>query len=174
MPNRSRSVVARKMARALGVRRFRGRWNLRELLDDCESCAWELEQTAPAHVTPGSIAWMAVRRVAIGRQHKQSVRSILTSRFDRRAKRPENLRQIHIHLHDLAAVGAAPSETVPTWMDFKTWVRKLDARKRRLATLLALGNTTQEMAKEFNVSQGRISQMRREFEDSWKAFQSNN
>ena len=170
----SRSVLARRIARFIGLRTFRGHWDRPALLNDCESVAFELEATAPPHVTPACIAYMSVKRVRVGRQHKESVRSITTTRFDKRAKRPRTLRQIHIHLHDLAAVDAPPSETVPTWMDYKTWLARYDSRKRKIAESLAVGGTTQEVARHFRVSDGRISQMRREFEKSWKEFQGNN
>ena len=169
----SRSVLARRIARCIALRTFRGHWDRAALLNDAESVAFELEATAPPHVTPACIAWMAVKRVRIGRQHKESVRSLTTSRFDKRSKRPKNLRQIHIHLHDLAAVDAPPSETVPTWMDFKAWLAKHDARKRQIAEALAVGGRTGEVAVEFGVSAGRIAQMRREFENSWKEYQGN-
>ena len=35
----TRSELVRRIARSLGLRAFRGHWNLRELLDDCESSA---------------------------------------------------------------------------------------------------------------------------------------
>jgi hypothetical protein len=39
---------------------------------------------------------------------------------------------------------------------------------------LAIGNTTGEVAKRFDVSAGRVSQLRRELAESWKAFQGEN
>jgi transposase-like protein len=55
-------------------------------------------------------------------------------------------------------------------------VRKIgyDARKRGIAEALALGSTTGETARHYGVSDGRISQMRREFERDWNTFQGEN
>jgi len=39
-----------------------------------------------------------------------------------------------------------------------------------LAEALAAGNRIEEVAEEFEVSPSRISQKRREFHDSWRAF----
>ena len=43
-------------------------------------------------------------------------------------------------------------------------------RDRQIAEALAAGSRTGEVAEEFEVSAGRISQMRREFKESWEAF----
>ena len=161
MPS-TRSDRARRIARSLGYRRFRRRWNLIPLLNDCESVAWQLERTALPHVTPASIAWMAVRRVGVGRQFKQSIRSVNAGRIDRRSKRPK-FRQVHVNLQDVAAVDAPPSETVPGWMDYNTWLAAYDSRKRGIAEALAVGGKTHEVAQQYGVTEGRISQMRREF-----------
>jgi hypothetical protein len=167
----SRSEVVRKIARSLGYRRFKRRWDLVPLLNDCEAVGWELEATAPPHVTPASIAMMAVRRVAIGRQFKQSIRSVNAGRTDRRSKRPK-FRQVHVDLRDVAAVDAPPSETVPGWLDYQTWLANYDNRKRDIAEALAVGGKTHEVAQQYGVTAGRISQMRREFAADWAAFQS--
>jgi hypothetical protein len=166
----TRSESARQIARSIAYHRFRNHWDLRAILNDCESVAWQLEATAPPHVTPTSIAFIAVKRIRIGRQFKQSIRSITTSRRDKRSKRPD-FQQVQIDLHDIAAVDAPPSESVPAWIDFKVWLSRYDDRKRGIAECLAVGGTTQEVARQFGVSDGRISQMRREFMRDWERFQ---
>jgi hypothetical protein len=140
-------------------------------MNDAESVALEGHLTAPPHVTAASIAYMAVKRVKVGRQFRQSIRSITTGRTDRRSKRP-NFQQIEVDLQDIADVGAPPSQSVPGWMDYQEWLRRFGkSRKRKIAVALSLGNSTQEVARRFNVSQGRISQMRREFMLDWNKFQ---
>lgn len=166
----TRSESARRIARYIGLRQFRGHWDRASLLNDAESVAFELEASAPPNVTPACIAWMAVKRVGIGRQFKQSIRSITTGRIDKRSKRPK-IRQIHIHLYDIAAVDAPPSEAVPGWIDYTEWLSRYDARKRGIAEALAIGSETHEVAVQYGVSDGRISQMRREYEREWKKFQ---
>ena len=44
----SRSELARKIARCIGLRTFRNHWDRTSLLDDCESMAWQLEVSALA------------------------------------------------------------------------------------------------------------------------------
>jgi transposase-like protein len=46
----------------------------------------------------------------------------------------------------------------------------LSAKKRRVAEALAQGDSTNDVADEFGVSAGRVSQLRREFAESWQEF----
>jgi hypothetical protein len=171
MPSYTRSELARKIARFIGRKRLPRTWQLRELLDDCESVAFELEATAPPGVTSASIAWKAVQRVRCGRQHRESIRSITTGRHDRRSKRPD-LRQAHIRLTDVASRDTAPSDAVPGWIDFQTWASGYTGKKRDILEALAVGGTTSETATAFSLSRGRISQYRDEFRRSYGDFQS--
>ncbi|MGA2500554.1 MAG: hypothetical protein ABSH20_22665 [Tepidisphaeraceae bacterium] len=54
--------------------------------------------------------------------------------------------------------------------DFADWLNQLAHRDHRIAAFLALGNRTSDTAKRFNVSQGRVSQLRRELAENWKLF----
>ncbi|MGA2067969.1 MAG: hypothetical protein ABSG86_23570 [Thermoguttaceae bacterium] len=54
--------------------------------------------------------------------------------------------------------------------DFADWLRGLRRRDRRIAESLALGNRTTDVATRFNVCTGRVSQLRRELAESWRAF----
>lgn len=54
--------------------------------------------------------------------------------------------------------------------DFRDWLRSLARRDRRVAQTLALGNRTGEVASRFGLSEGRVSQLRRELADSWHEF----
>ncbi len=66
---------------------------------------------------------------------------------------------------------AAPvPETVAFRCDFADWLAQLKRRDRRLAEALAVGNRTQEVAKRFHLSDGRVSQLRNELAQSWHAF----
>jgi hypothetical protein len=55
-------------------------------------------------------------------------------------------------------------------VDFADWLKSLRRRDRRIAESLAVGNRTGDVAKRFNVSAGRVSQLRRELAESWRAF----
>ena len=54
--------------------------------------------------------------------------------------------------------------------DFPGWLDTLSPQKRQIAEKLAVGDTTSEIAQKCKVSPGRISQIRRELENSWQEF----
>jgi hypothetical protein len=58
--------------------------------------------------------------------------------------------------------------------DFADWLGSLPRRNRRIAEYLSLGNRTSDAARKFRVSQGRVSQLRRELAESWKTFTGDN
>ena len=47
--------------------------------------------------------------------------------------------------------------------DFPAWKQRLPFRKRHLVDMLALGHGTKDLAVEFGLSEGRISQLRKKF-----------
>jgi FixJ family two-component response regulator len=65
---------------------------------------------------------------------------------------------------------APVSEIVAFRCDFADWLKSLRRRERQIAESLALGNRTSDVAGRFNVSAGRVSQLRRELAESWRAF----
>jgi hypothetical protein len=66
---------------------------------------------------------------------------------------------------------AGPADTAITRIDFSTWLQFLPRRLRKIATFLATGETTSATAKRFHLSQGRISQIRKELFLAWHRFQ---
>ena len=64
-----------------------------------------------------------------------------------------------------------PAETAVVRLDFSAWMQLLPRRLRKIAAFLASGETTTAAAKRFNVSQGRISQIRKELFLAWRRFQ---
>lgn len=54
--------------------------------------------------------------------------------------------------------------------DFPAWKRRLPDMKARLVDQLALGHRTKDLAVEFGLSEGRISQLRKEFSTGYAAF----
>ena len=65
---------------------------------------------------------------------------------------------------------AGPAEIARTRIDFSDWLDSLKRRDRKVAEFLAKGETTKTAAKRFRVSAGRVSQLRRELAQSWRAF----
>jgi hypothetical protein len=66
---------------------------------------------------------------------------------------------------------SGPAAVAMMKMDFSAWLKSLPYRVRRIAKLLATGEKTSTVAEKFNLSPGRISQLRRELAESWKKFQ---
>jgi len=65
---------------------------------------------------------------------------------------------------------ATPADIVRVKLDFAAWLRSLPARLRKIAKFLANGETTSAAAKKFDVSAGRISQIRKELKAAWRQF----
>ena len=63
-----------------------------------------------------------------------------------------------------------PADVVRVRLDFRDWLRTLKRRDRKIAQFLGLGNRTSDVAKKFKVSEGRVSQLRRELAESWAQF----
>jgi hypothetical protein len=63
-----------------------------------------------------------------------------------------------------------PAEIAASRLDFGAWLRSLPGQLRRIAKVLASGETTGAAAKKFRVSAGRISQIRQELHQSWRRF----
>jgi hypothetical protein len=55
-------------------------------------------------------------------------------------------------------------------IDFPAWLATLTPRERRLIRAMALNERTSDLSKEFELSPGRISQLRREFQQSWRRY----
>ena len=63
-----------------------------------------------------------------------------------------------------------PAELAASRIDFPAWLRTLKSRDRKIAHFLSLGNRTSEAARKFDVSEGRVSQLRKELAESWREF----
>jgi FixJ family two-component response regulator len=55
-------------------------------------------------------------------------------------------------------------------LDFKAWLRRLTSRERKIIKAMIREERTKDIAQEFGLSEGRISQLRRQFEECWRAF----
>jgi hypothetical protein len=66
---------------------------------------------------------------------------------------------------------ASVPDQVAFRLDFPKWLSIQTARDRRLIQALACGETTCEAARRFHISAARVSQLRLEFFQSWRAFQ---
>lgn len=67
--------------------------------------------------------------------------------------------------------GATPAELAASRIDLDDWFAQLPRPKSRVAQTLATGESTQETARRFHLTPGRVSQLRRELETDWREFQ---
>ena len=63
-----------------------------------------------------------------------------------------------------------PDEQAAFRIDYRVWLAQLGDRNRRIAEDMALDHSTKELATMHRLSQGRISQLRREFHLDWRRF----
>jgi hypothetical protein len=68
---------------------------------------------------------------------------------------------------------SAVPEQVAFRVDFPRWRASLRRRDRKVLDALASGERTADAARRFRISPGRVSQLRREFEQGWEEFQAN-
>lgn len=137
---------------------------------------WDREKAELAY--PSVLARYGIKRVKSGRKVGTSMnvrdvssaccqitKGLALGRLDRFDKRDNGWMEVLVEDRH-----AGPAETAASRIDFPAWLKTLSKRKRRIAWRLALGETTRKVAKAFGVTDGRISQIRREMECSWLHF----
>jgi hypothetical protein len=55
-------------------------------------------------------------------------------------------------------------------LDLRAWMKTLTGRERRLIRAMARNERTTDLSRQFELSPGRISQLRREFHQAWLRF----
>jgi hypothetical protein len=63
---------------------------------------------------------------------------------------------------------ATPADVVRVRLDFDAWLKSLPRRDRKVALDLARGNRTSDVARKYELCDGRISQLRNELHLSWE------
>lgn len=134
----------------------------------------ELDKLDLAYATP--LAMYAIRQVRAGRRVGTPV-----NRYDVLSPANRGVTVEHLERFDYGDCEwkevlvedrhAGPAETAAARLDVANWFRKLPATKRRVARVLATGETTRATAQQFGVSLARISQLRSELQQSWRALQ---
>ncbi len=102
----------------------------------------------------------------VSSEYCQRQKDLIVERLDRFDKEEDVWQEVLVEDKH-----AGPAEVAVTRIDFATWLQVLPHRLRRIATFLANGETTTAAAKRFHVSQGRISQIRKELYRAWHRFQ---
>lgn len=127
---------------------------------------------------PSALATYGVRRVRIGRPatRPQNIldisgrlchfrKGVQVERLDR-YHRDEGWKEALIQDKH-----AGPAEIAAARIDIGEWFGTLSSRDQQIASQLALGCRTGEVAKQFGLSPGRISQKRTAYRESWRTFQ---
>lgn len=130
-------------------------------------------------VYPSPLAAFAVKQVRDGRRvgaklnvrdvsspYAQLAKGIIVERLDRYDSEENEWREVIVEDRH-----AGPAETAVARIDIADWFDSLPKKKRRVATVLAKGESTKRAARRFHVSPGRISQLRRELQQSWESLQ---
>jgi hypothetical protein len=172
------------------------RWPARrrqEAIADAQGAAWAawhgllLRGQDPRAVGVCGIAFNAARSVKRGRTLGSGTRGRGADVLSRYARRRLGFRVISLDRverdgRDLAPDAwrewvaadsryATPADAAAFRLDFASWLAGLPARQRRTAELLAEGHETGVVARVLGVTSGRVSQVRRELEAGWRAFQ---
>jgi hypothetical protein len=63
---------------------------------------------------------------------------------------------------------ATPADVARVRLDFNAWLKTLPRRDRKVALDLARGHRTSDVARTYELSDGRISQLRKELHLSWE------
>ena len=161
--------------------RFEAREELvQEVLANCLVAFDRLVKMGKADLAyPSVLARYAVAQVRHGRRiggqlnandvsssYAQRRNGIVVERLDEQDDRNGSWREIVVEDRR-----ATPADTAACRIDFRDWLRRLSAKQQRIAKLLATGEKASTVAKRFHLTDGRISQMRRELQASWDEFQ---
>ncbi len=128
---------------------------------------------------PSVLALYGIKRTKVGRmvgvkqnvrdvssEHCQFVNGVKVERLDRYDTTDEVWETVLVEDRS-----AGPAEIAAARIDIGDWCSLFSDRDRNIAGALAVGGTTNEVAREFKVSPSRISKMRRQFCESWRKFQ---
>lgn len=124
-------------------------------------------------VTPGSLAFYAARQVKCGRPAAGRINSAdVMSRYAQYSHHFQRDLQQGTWIDELAAdKRASIPDQVAAKLDVRAWWRTLSDRVKTIASDLAIGCSTSEVARRHGVSAGRVSQLRRTLAESWATFQ---
>jgi len=155
-----------------------------DLIAECIAVSWKWYMRAistgrnPADF-PAVFAFKAASHVRVGRRlcRADSARDVLSPVARRRHNFViQALPECESGVADNQAIDALadpktpPPERAGFRIDYPAWLSRLGKRDRLIAQGMALGETTKDLALKYRLSEGRISQMRRELHSDWRRF----
>jgi DNA-binding NarL/FixJ family response regulator len=99
-------------------------------------------------------------------EYAQRAKGIKVERLDRYDQEEQGWQEIVVEDRH-----AGPADIATTRIDFRNWLNELTERQRSIANLLAVGETTRAVATKVGITDGRVSQVRRELMVAWREFQ---
>ena len=120
---------------------------------------------------PSSLAEYAVKQVRrlnirdVSSRYAQQRKSFQVERLDQFDSDDGEWREVLVE-----DKRCSPADLACCRIDFGNWLATMSSARRKIAQCLATGTSTREAAHQFDVTPGRISQLRREFQESWLAF----
>jgi len=125
---------------------------------------------------PSPLAQYAIRQIRSGRRVGSRISTCDVMSPANRRVRVERLDQYESNGTTWKEVvvedrRATPADTAAARLDLAQWFRSLPRRNRRVAQVLAAGETTKQAAKQFGISSARVSQLRQELRRSWLVMQ---
>jgi hypothetical protein len=125
---------------------------------------------------PSPLATYAARQIRAGRKvggklnikdvsspHCQRLKHVVLERLDKWDKEAQAWMEIVVEDKN-----ATPADVARVRVDFAAWLKTLPRRDRKVALDLAGGNRTGDVARKYDLSDGRISQLRKELHLSWE------
>lgn len=149
-----------QLTRCLASRRFAGRWDREDRVNDSVSVAWEFAQQGRG--TPATVAFFAIRRVVSHGQFSRSRRSIDHTQPGRTIQRTGD--------YAVAAGEPDPARLAVMRVDFEAWLDQLPSRLQRVAMLLATGLNTVDVAQIIGCTRGNISGIRKQLIADYSLF----
>ena len=129
-------------------------------------------------VTASTLVWYAIKqtkcgRPAVGRMNSKELMSSY-GQLRRRLKGSTSQKLASVErgwIEQLVEDKRAPvPDQVAARLDVGAWISTLSNRSKLIAADLASGFTTSETAAKYYLSAGRISQLRRQLQESWMQF----
>lgn len=124
---------------------------------------------------PTPLACYAARQIRSGRKvggklnvrdvssaHCQCLKHVVLERLDKWDREEQAWMEIVVEDRH-----SSPADVVRVRLDFAAWLKTLPRRDRKVALDLANGHRTSDIARKYDLSDGRISQLRKELHLSW-------
>jgi len=127
------------------------------------------------NVTAWNLAFIAARRVKSGRHvggSQDKATDVMTKRNGFTVVRFGTMRDLPSEFHEALVENARSPvpEQAAFRIDFPDFLSKQPGKKRRVATLLAVGNRAIDVAQTVGVSPGRVTQIRKDLRRDWQVF----